>query len=139
MPNVPAYHPPTSLLVLHPSDQCRFCFIFGADPTATMVNGDGALSFAAKISLTAQSDQCSRFRNDGLALAPLANSLGHLFSLPNPSGGVLVLGGGLPHSGYGPCADLEDERAWGTEAIVLGGGLPYSGYDPCADLDDGRA
>ena len=69
-------------------------------------------------------NQCSRFRNDGLALAPLANSLGHLFSLPKLSVGVLVLGGGLPCSGYIPCAVRDGGRAWGTEAVVLGGELP---------------
>ena len=81
-------------------------------------------------------DQCSRFRKEGLALAPLASSLGHLFSLPKPSGGVLVLGGGLPYSEKGACAALGDGRAWGTGAIALGGGLLYSGYDPSAALDD---
>lgn len=83
------------------------------------------------------SNQCSRFRNDGLALAPLANSLGHLFSLPKPSGGVLVLGSGLLYSAYDPCAALDDGRAWETEAIVLRGELPYSEYDPCAALEEG--
>ena len=69
-------------------------------------------------------NQCSKFRKDGLALAPLANSLGHLFSLPKPSVGVLVLGGGLPYSGYCPCAVLDDGRTWGIAVIVLDGGLP---------------
>ena len=87
----------------------------------------------------ARANQCSRFRKDGLALAPLANSLGHLFSLPKPSGGVLALGGGLPYSGYDACAALDEGRACGTEAVVLEDGLPYSAYDPCAVLDAGRA
>lgn len=79
--------------------------------------------------------QCSRFRRDGLALAPLAigPSLGHLPSRANASGGVcgLSLAAELPYIPLncgrgGECAEL-----FGTA-----NGFSAASGGPCGPCDD---